>query len=270
MSSFSRFPASWLASPTLSVALKALVLSLLVGLGSAAPGAGQIDEPEEEGLTTAIDGDGNPVSDFPQSGGGLEGYVIRGTRRTATGNMGVFRDAIQQGNWVLLQGEGTVVQSVRKTRYGTAIVRSTTPTGGLDPRSTAGPNPRRSARPSIVPGPRSTGRWTYILDESNPAVRALEPGQRLQDFVRIYLEDNRGSLIEQQTVIINIYGSPGADVDRIGDITDRDRLPVEQPPFRVGSSPQSPPFEGALRGGGYEVFKGQRLDRQRDQGQRGA
>ena len=226
MSSFSRFPASWLASPTLSVALKALALSLLVGLGSAAPGAGQV-----RGTLRAIDGDGNPVSNFPQSGGGLLAYVIKGTRRTATGNLGIF------------DGEGTVVAAGRKVGYGTFIVRSTTPTPVRDPRSTAGPNPRKSIRPSLVPGPRSTGRWTYILDESNPDVRALEPGQSLREFVDIYV-DSWGSRTRGGFVDITIYGSPGAETDRIGDITDRDRLPVEQPPFRGGSSTQSPPFEG--------------------------
>ena len=251
MSSFSRFPASWLASPTLSVALKALVLSLLVGLGSAAPGAGQVI-----GSVRAIDGDGNRIDGNPQSGGGLSASVIRGTRRTATGNFGIFN------------GEGTVVASVRETRYGTAIVRSTTPTPVRNPRSTAGPNPRKSVRPSLVPGPRSTGRWTYILDESNPVVRALEPGQTLEDSIIITV-DTQGLITQGNSPIITIYGSPGAETDRIGDITDRDRLPVEQPPFRGGSSTQSPPFEGGFEGGGSEVFKGQRLDRQRDQGQRG-
>ena len=211
MSSFSRFPASWLASPTLSVALKALALSLLVGLGSAAPGAGQV-----RGTLRAIDGDGNPVSNFPQSGGGLLAYVIKGTRRTATGNLGIF------------DGEGTVLAAGRKTGYGTFIVRSTTPTS----RGLVG-----------GPGPRSTGRWTYILDESNPAVRALEPGQSLREFVEIYV-DLGGSRTQGGLVDITIYGSPGAGTDRIGDITDRDRFPVEQPPFRGGSSLQPPPFEG--------------------------
>ena len=229
MSSFSRFPASWLASPTLSVALKALALSLLVGLGSAAPGAGQV-----RGTLRAIDGDGNPVSNFPQSGGGLSASVIKGTRRTATGNLGIF------------DGEGTIVvpdPPGRKTGYGTFIIRSTTPTPVRDPRNTAGPNPRKSARPSLVPGPRSTGRWTYILDESNPAVRALEPGQSLREFVEINVDFNGDETIAG-TVDITIYGSPGAETDRIGDITDRDRLPVEQPPFRGRSSLQFPPFEG--------------------------
>ncbi|WP_277868785.1 VCBS domain-containing protein [Vibrio sp. 10N.286.49.B3] len=52
----------------------------------------------------------------------------------------------------------------------------------------------------------NNGEWTYVLDNTNPAVQALSPGEMEQETFYVTVTDNDGGTSEQKQIVIDVLG----------------------------------------------------------------